>query len=50
LPYGELGGSLNFYARGTIPIGLPEYRIEVEPMKRFPEGVDVSPLTPPSSR
>jgi hypothetical protein len=50
LPYGELGGSLNYYARGNIPIGLPQYRIEVEPMKRFPEGVDVSPLTPPPTR
>lgn len=47
LPYGEIGGGLAYRAAGNIPVPLPDLRIEVDPLKRFPEGVDVSPITPP---
>lgn len=50
LPYGELGGGLAYNAMGNIPVPLPDLRIEVDPLKRFPDGVDVSPITPPSAR
>ncbi len=50
LPEGELGGELQYFARGNIPIDMPDIRIEVAPLKRFPDGVDVSPLTKSTTR
>jgi hypothetical protein len=46
LPYGELGGELDLFREGDIPIPPPEYHFEVDPLKRFPEGVDASPVDP----
>jgi hypothetical protein len=47
LPFGELGGERDLYARGNIPMRPPEYEIEVDPLKRFPYGVDISPIERP---
>jgi len=44
LPFGELGGMLWSYSIGNVPIPQPSYEIEVDPLKRFPEGVDISPV------
>lgn len=48
LPYGELGGERLPYLVGNIPMALPSLELELDPLKRFPEGVDVSPVKPPS--
>ncbi len=48
LPYGELGGSLNFYAIGLRPIEMPRLEPETEPLRRFPPGVDIGPVPVPS--
>ncbi len=45
-PFGELGGWLEIYRIGNIPISLPSYRLELDPLKRFPEGVEVTPVEP----
>lgn len=45
-PHGELGGGLSLYPIGNIPIALPEYEPEVQPLRLFPEGVDISPVDP----
>ncbi len=44
LPHGELGGSLNFYPKGNIPLAPPNYEIETDPQKLFPEGIEVEPV------
>jgi len=49
-PYGELGGSLDLYAVGNIPISPPLYQLQVDPLKRFPEGVEFDPIEPPYAR
>jgi hypothetical protein len=46
LPYGELGGELELFLEGDIPLPPPAYNIELDPLKRFPEGIDVSPVDP----
>lgn len=43
LPYGELGGGLNIYDKGNIPLGLPSIEVEVDPMLLFPEGIILEP-------
>jgi len=45
-PYGELGGGLSLYPIGNIPMALPQYELEVQPLRLFPEGVDISPVDP----
>jgi hypothetical protein len=47
LPFGELGGERDLYQIGNIPPRPPEYQIEVDPLRRFPSGVDVSPIEGP---
>ena len=49
-PYGELGGSLDLYGIGNIPITPPSYQLQIDPLLRFPEGVDVTPIEPPYGR
>jgi DNA replication protein DnaC len=49
-PYGELGGSLDLYDVGNIPITPPSYQLQIDPLKRFPEGVEVTPIEPPYGR
>ena len=49
-PYGELGGWLELYDFGNIPITPPSYQLQLDPMKRFPEGVEVTPIEPPYGR
>jgi hypothetical protein len=44
LPYGEIGGNLNYYAKGNIPVQPPTYEIETDPLKLFHEGIEVDPL------
>jgi hypothetical protein len=44
LPFGELGGTLPVYLIGNIPIPQPSVEVETDPLRRFPEGVDVSPV------
>lgn len=46
LPYGELGGELDLFLEGNIPLPPPTYQMEIDPLKRFPEGIDVSPVDP----
>lgn len=48
LPYGELGGEWIIYHIGNFPLELPTYWLEVDPLRRFTEGIDVSPVRPPS--
>lgn len=50
LPYGELGGSLALYEVGNVPVAMPAYEPEVDPLRRFPEGVDISPVERPSAK
>jgi hypothetical protein len=50
LPFGELGGDLARYDYGNIPMTLPQFRLEVDPLKLFPDGVDVGPIDSPSGR
>ncbi|MBI5248229.1 MAG: hypothetical protein HY912_01930 [Desulfomonile tiedjei] len=50
LPHGELGGSLALYEIGNLPVPAPTYEPEVDPLRRFPDGVDVSPVERPSMR
>jgi len=50
LPFGELGGNLEIYPIGNIPLRPPSYEIELDPLKRFPEGVDITPIEPPFGR
>lgn len=50
LPFGELGGERDLYRIGNIPASPPEYEVEVDPLKRFPYGVDVSPVETPNVR
>ncbi|AFM23669.1 hypothetical protein [Desulfomonile tiedjei] len=50
LPNGELGGTLDLYEIGNIPVRLPDFEPEVDPLRKFPEGVDVGPIQPPSGR
>jgi hypothetical protein len=50
LPYGELGGSLALYEVGNLPVPQPAYQPEVDPLRRFPEGVDVSPVERPTMK
>jgi hypothetical protein len=50
LPDGELGGSLALYEVGNLPVPQPAYQPEVDPLRRFPEGVDVSPVERPSMK
>jgi hypothetical protein len=47
LPFGELGGERDLYRIGNIPARQPEFQIEVDPLRRFPQGVDVSPIEGP---
>lgn len=49
-PYGELGGTLDIYEVGNIPISRPSYELQVDPLLRFPEGVDVTPFETPYGR
>jgi hypothetical protein len=49
-PYGELGGSLDLYEVGNIPTTPPSYQLQIDPLLRFPEGVDFIPLEPPYGR
>jgi hypothetical protein len=49
-PYGELGGSLDLYDVGNIPITPPSYQLQLDPLKRFPEGVEITPIEPPYGR
>ncbi len=44
LPHGELGGDLKFFAKGNIPLRPPVYEIETDPLKLFPEGIEVEPI------
>ncbi len=46
LPFGELGGEFLPYEIGNIPLEYPSLEIETDPLRRFPSGVDVSPITP----
>jgi hypothetical protein len=46
LPFGELGGEFLPYEIGNIPLEYPSVEIETDPLRRFPSGVDVSPITP----
>lgn len=48
LPFGELGGNLQLYEYGNTFLPLPSYKLEVEPLKQFPDGVDISPVEPPA--
>lgn len=48
LPFGELGGEMLLYPMGNLPMEQPHYEIEVDPLRRFPEGVEVTPIKPPS--
>ena len=50
LPYGELGGELALYDYGNVLLPLPSYKIEVNPLRQFPDGVDISPVEPPARR
>ncbi len=50
LPYGELGGALALNEVGNIPLALPAYQPETDPLRRFPEGVDISPVERPSMK
>jgi hypothetical protein len=45
-PFGELGGEFLPYEIGNIPLEYPSLEIETDPLRRFPSGVDVSPITP----
>jgi hypothetical protein len=38
LPSGELGGQLDVYERGDIPIPWPSYEVEPDPLRRLPIG------------
>lgn len=44
LPYGELGGNLDIYDKGHVPLQLPSLEVEVDPFRLFPEGMDVEPI------
>lgn len=44
LPYGELGGNLDYFEKGNIPIEPPEYEVVTDPLKMHPEGVEVEPV------
>ncbi len=46
LPFGELGGQMEPYEIGNIPVDYPSREVEIEPLRRFPPGVDVSPVQP----
>jgi hypothetical protein len=46
LPHGELGGDFLPYQIGNIPLEYPSIKVETDPLRRFPYGVDVSPITP----
>ncbi len=48
LPYGELGGEMLLYPIGNLPMELPSMELEVDPLRKFPDGVDVRPIKPPS--
>jgi hypothetical protein len=43
LPYGELGGGLNIYSKGNIPLDLPSFEVEVDPWRLFPDGIILEP-------
>ncbi len=49
-PYGELGGSLDLYEIGNIPMSLPSYQLQIDPLLKFPEGVEFAPIEPPYGR
>ncbi len=44
LPYGELGGNLDYFEKGNIPIEPPDYEVVTDPLKMHPEGVEVEPV------
>jgi hypothetical protein len=46
-PYGELGGSLDLYEIGNIPMTRPSYQLQIDPLLRFPEGVEFAPIESP---
>jgi hypothetical protein len=49
-PYGELGGEFQPFSIGNVPIPYFSREIEVDPLRRFPPEVDVSPVVPESLR
>ena len=40
----EVPRALSYF--GNIPITLPSYQLQLDPLKRFPEGVEVTPIEP----
>lgn len=48
LPFGELGGEYIPYLIGNLPMEQSEYKLELDPLRRFPAGVAVEPVRPPS--
>jgi hypothetical protein len=44
LPQGELGGGLVVYEKGNIPPVMPELKLEIDPSKTWPEGVEPDPV------
>jgi hypothetical protein len=44
LPYGELGGNLDYFEKGNIPIEPVDYEVVTDPLKKHPEGVEMEPL------
>ena len=44
LPYGELGGQLEFYRRGDVKLEAPSYQPKVDPLRRMKESIEVKPL------
>lgn len=45
-PFGELGGDFLPYEIGPIPLEYPSIEVQTDPLRRFPSGVDVSPIIP----
>ncbi len=46
LRFGELGGEFLPFEIGNIPLEQPSIEIETDPLRRFPSGVDISPVAP----
>lgn len=44
LPQGELGGGLVVYEKGNIQPVMPELKLELDPSKTWPEGVEPDPI------
>lgn len=45
-PDGELGGQLEIYRRGDIQSVSPLYQIQIHPLKKMMEGIEVDPIDP----